>query len=62
VNGYADGSIFGFYAQFSPQLDALGNALPTAAAEMHISNIVLVPTPGALALLGVAGLCVRRRR
>ncbi len=62
VNGYADGSIFGFYATFSPKTDAQGNALPDSAAEMHISNISLVPAPGATAFLGLAGLVMTRRR
>lgn len=62
VNGYADGSIFGFYAQFSPQIDGNGDALPGAAAEMHISNISIVPAPGVTAILGLAGMVVTRRR
>lgn len=62
VNGYADGSNFGFYAQFQPKTDGQGNALPTAAAEMHISNMTIVPAPGATAFLGLAGLAMTRRR
>jgi MYXO-CTERM domain-containing protein len=62
INGYADGSIFGFYCTFSPKTDANGNALPDSAAEMHISNISLTPAPGAVGLLGLAGIIAGRRR
>ena len=62
LNGYANGSVFGFYATFSPKTDGAGHALPDAAAEMHISNMVVVPAPGVLGMLGLAGLAVGRRR
>jgi len=62
INGYADGSNFGFYATFSPKTDGMGNALPTAAAEMHISNMTIVPAPSALALVGLGGMVMARRR
>lgn len=62
VNGYFTGSWFGFYAQFSPKKDVNGVALPDASATLTISNITLVPAPGALALVGFAGLAAARRR
>jgi hypothetical protein len=63
LNGFANGSIMGFYATFSPNIDANGLADPTASASVTFANIHLVPAPGAagaLALLGLTGL--RRRR
>ncbi|MHC4908256.1 MAG: hypothetical protein ACYTF9_00850 [Planctomycetota bacterium] len=36
--------------------------LNTGPAQFDLDNVRLTPTPGALALLGLAGLCGRRRR
>ncbi|MBX3356800.1 MAG: hypothetical protein KF745_00070 [Phycisphaeraceae bacterium] len=62
LNGYADGSIFGFYATFSPIIDANGLADPNASASLTLSNIQLVPAPGAAATLALASLVAIRRR
>jgi hypothetical protein len=62
-NGFADGSIMGFYATFSPNIDANGLADPTASASATFSNIQLVvPAPGAACGLLLLGLAARRRR
>jgi hypothetical protein len=62
LNGYANNSVFGFYMTFSPNIDANNNADPNAFASAVITDIVLVPSPSAAALLGLAGLGALRRR
>jgi hypothetical protein len=48
-----------FLTQVAP---TVGSQTPVSGTFIHAFELTTVPTPGALALLGVAGLAARRRR
>ena len=58
--GYTASSVFGFMA-YSTWSDGTGLAAGTLSGTGWV-NLADIPAPGALALLGIAGLAGRRRR
>ena len=56
------GRVASFAVNFAYQSNAFGSVTPDVVGSYQLSSISIVPAPGALALLGAAGLVGMRRR